>query len=378
MNKTILLLAFSAICLSIKAQVIISELNDPQVSYLTNRWLEITNIDVCDVSLSDYDIIAIGNSTNGTVAGAAGGTCTWSPTGILSIGASVTFGGTANTAFTPTFTSASFNNGTSIVTNWNGQQRDGARLEKNGVLVDLAWIANGTGAFFVDRSLRRNATVCQGSNPGSLAQWTSVTGTNHTNHDTHTNTVPWCGVSCALPVELAAFSAKVSENNREVNLEWSTASELNNDYFTIERSADGLVWEDITSVDGAGTSSELNSYFGADHFPLAGTSYYRVKQTDFDGSSDYTEVRVVNIGGFGHNMALVGYQVNEETVDLRISFYTSDKYTLNIYDGMGHLVLSMKTDTSFLELNKYYFPSGMYFVQLSNEFSTITEKIIVP
>lgn len=99
-----------------------------------------------------------------------------------------------------------------------------------------------------------------------------------------------------LPIELLSFEASVI-NPQEVQLDWQTASERNNDYFTIERSTDGLNWEEVTKVKGAGVSSKLLSYTSFDENPFQGISYYRLKQTDFDGKFSYSEIRDVKING---------------------------------------------------------------------------------
>lgn len=94
-----------------------------------------------------------------------------------------------------------------------------------------------------------------------------------------------------LPVELLNFNALL--NNRQVELTWQTASEHNNDFFTVERSADGFNFEPIAYVDGAGNSNSLLSYATQDANPFEGVSYYRLKQTDFDGAFEYSDIRVV-------------------------------------------------------------------------------------
>lgn len=84
-----------------------------------------------------------------------------------------------------------------------------------------------------------------------------------------------------LPIELISFAATPQAGT--VVLNWSTATELNNDFFTIERSVDGFSWEDLLSISGAGTSIHRLDYSAKDVRPYAGLSYYRLKQTDFDG-----------------------------------------------------------------------------------------------
>ena len=96
-----------------------------------------------------------------------------------------------------------------------------------------------------------------------------------------------------LPIKLISFDAKRNTNN-EVNLKWITATETNNDYFTIERSSDGRNFEKILTQHGAGNSNQPITYNATDRYPLSGTSYYRLKQTDYDGKFTYSDVRVVN------------------------------------------------------------------------------------
>lgn len=101
--------------------------------------------------------------------------------------------------------------------------------------------------------------------------------------------------SSPLPVELISFDATVVDEQKSVVLEWETASESNNDYFTIERSVDGYNWESITSVNGMGNSSVTTRYAYKDRQPMKGVSYYRLKQTDFNGDSEFFDIRSVMI-----------------------------------------------------------------------------------
>ena len=89
-----------------------------------------------------------------------------------------------------------------------------------------------------------------------------------------------------LPINLLSFTADCNTLNQTVNINWSTASETNNDYFTIERSKDGETWEIVTVVKGAGNSNDLINYNVNDDAPSSTVSYYRLKQTDFNGVSN--------------------------------------------------------------------------------------------
>lgn len=91
-----------------------------------------------------------------------------------------------------------------------------------------------------------------------------------------------------LPVELVSFSAILS--SKQVDIAWETASETNNDYFTIEKSKDGVNFEELMRVKGAGNSTQHLSYFDIDQSPWGGISYYRLKQTDFNGNFNYSSI----------------------------------------------------------------------------------------
>lgn len=94
----------------------------------------------------------------------------------------------------------------------------------------------------------------------------------------------------SLPVDLLTFSAY--EESNKVELNWATASEMNNDHFTVERSADGINFSAIGQVKGAGNSAVVNEYRMSDELPST-TVYYRLKQTDYNGSFSYNGGLVV-------------------------------------------------------------------------------------
>ena len=99
-------------------------------------------------------------------------------------------------------------------------------------------------------------------------------------------------VTSPLPVGLLSFSAE--QDNHAVKLSWATATEQNNDHFTIERSADALTYESVGTIGGAGTSSLGHNYDFEDQHPAEGMNYYRLKQTDYDGHSKYYNVITAN------------------------------------------------------------------------------------
>ena len=98
----------------------------------------------------------------------------------------------------------------------------------------------------------------------------------------------------SLPIELLYFSATVEENNHVV-LEWKTGSEINNEFFYVERSTDGVNFEVIEVVNGAGDSQDELAYKTYDFDAPIGIVYYRIRQIDFDGENEVFNIKSVFI-----------------------------------------------------------------------------------
>ena len=141
--------------------------------------------------------------------------------------------------------------------------------------------------------------------------------------------------SVPLPIKLLNFNASFHSNGSVV-IYWQTASEIQNDYFTIERSVDGLTFETVKNIEGAGTSSMLLNYSEIDTSPYVGKSYYRLKQTDFNGQFNYSEIRSVNSAGFAKPEVYM--YPNLVTNKLTIEGKKSELNEISIYDMQGQNV----------------------------------------
>jgi len=104
--------------------------------------------------------------------------------------------------------------------------------------------------------------------------------------------VPDANVSLVLPIDLISFSAY--QDNKQAELYWITANEINNEYIEIERSKDGENFTQIGVVNGNGTSQDIQHYRFSDSFPFTGINYYRLKQVDNNGKSEYSKVIRLN------------------------------------------------------------------------------------
>lgn len=146
------------------------------------------------------------------------------------------------------------------------------------------------------------------------------------------------GTGCSLPVELSHFEAKPYGN--AVKVEWSTASELNNDYFIVERCADAVHFEAIGRVEGAGDADQLRNYDFMDDSPLAGDNYYRLRQVDVDGRASYGPVRLVKVG---KDAALAVFPSPVfDRLTLSLDLAGEETFSWQVIDFMGRTVMEEK------------------------------------
>jgi hypothetical protein len=171
----------------------------------------------------------------------------------------------------------------------------------------------------------------------------------------------------ALPVTLISFTAV--ENEGDVRINWVTASELNNDYFLIERSKDGVHFSTLTKVDGAGTTKTETRYEAIDDRPFVGRSYYRLRQVDFDTKTTFFNVITV----YTNEPALVEPYPNP-TTDYLYFDVEAGKYSINVSDLNGVLMhssfISTETETGRLALHMNDLEAGTYIVHLINKTSS--------
>lgn len=189
-----------------------------------------------------------------------------------------------------------------------------------------------------------------------------------------TNIVP-------LPIELTMFNAKL--NGNYVDLIWSTATEKNNDYFTIERSIDGINFEAIGVVKGAGNSVTEKYYSFQDKYPLVGTSYYRLKQTDFSKESSYSVIQSISIDEKTKFDFKLFPNPSDKNEDIRLQFFGKENDLVNVLitDLTGNILSEkdIKLTSSATEIAlKHHFNAGIYFIKVSNKFGeVINQKFIV-
>ncbi len=219
---------------------------------------------------------------------------------------------------------------------------------------------------------------------GDVAVTVSSTGTYLTLTCTNTGCNSGWVAACpsfisVLPIELISFTGECNVEN-VVDLKWKTISETNNDFFTIERSNNTYDWEIIGRVKGAGNSTQVNDYKFTDKQRFTETVYYRIKQTDFNSESKYSEIIAVS------NCKLIAASVDEVSIypnpatDVFTVNSNSSATTLEIYNALGVMVAKKNLEVGENKLNSSDLKSGTYYVKISDATSAskMTKLIINP
>lgn len=166
-----------------------------------------------------------------------------------------------------------------------------------------------------------------------------------------------------LPVTLISFHARFEETH--VSLKWETLTEINNDYFLVQRSKDLETWETLEKVQGSGDSRTLRKYHFSDYAPLPGVSYYRLFQVDYDGKFEIfgplavTSLEVKSIKIFP----------NPASNELFISLPHTDGVALiELFDALGNLQMKLKSqsdDNNLLQMDVSNLGSGIYTIRVT-------------
>jgi hypothetical protein len=152
----------------------------------------------------------------------------------------------------------------------------------------------------------------------------------------------------ALPVELYSYVVKLKNN--KVRIDWSTASEIDNDYFVVERSQDAYHFEEIGREEGAGFSESFRYYAITDRFPFEGISYYRLKQVDCDGTTTYFDIKMVdNNDGYTDEHGLTVYPnpiMEHSKFSIGLEGFEGDAVQGKIQNMSGFLIYSDEINIS--------------------------------
>ena len=173
-----------------------------------------------------------------------------------------------------------------------------------------------------------------------------------------------------LPIRLAHFYARAG--NSQAFLSWRTATETGNDYFSVERSADGRSFAEIGRVAGAGTSFEPRDYAFTDEHPLPGINYYRLRQTDFDGTYSYSHVVTVSTAA-PPSVSLFPVPA-KDVLHIHLEKPSAASGVFEIHDPAGRLVRAGNLPEEIADhaLNMAGLPAGVYTLRLRDGSNQLT------
>ncbi len=190
------------------------------------------------------------------------------------------------------------------------------------------------------------------------------------------------GEAISLPISLGSFKAKRQTN--DVLIEWTTLSEINNDYFLVERSANGVEFETLGMVDGSGNSNRLIKYHFIDEEPINGINYYRLKQVDFNGESSFSPIDAVEFFGKDFQAEIYPNPAPIKRINVEVFNIKSPSIEIQFFNSSGRLIkqrtLSSKKgklifNLTVLSMNEI--EPGLYFIRLIDGQKEILKKAIV-
>ncbi|MEK9620359.1 MAG: T9SS type A sorting domain-containing protein, partial [Flavobacteriales bacterium] len=183
-----------------------------------------------------------------------------------------------------------------------------------------------------------------------------------------------------LPIDLVSFEGECVDN--QTNLEFVVASQVNNEYFTIERSKNLLSWEKLGDIVGGGTNNEEITYNFKDISPNSGDNYYRLSQTDIDGTTEsFSPIAVTCESKVENYHIYPNPTTNRIAVEFELEFYQGDDIELVIRDFKGSIVKSNSIDLNrgynYFEVDLSDIPNGIYMISYSGTKNHIPLKRVI-
>jgi len=181
-----------------------------------------------------------------------------------------------------------------------------------------------------------------------------------------------------LPIDLISYTGKAQAQGNM--LKWVTASETENAYFTLEHSTDGNSFKAITTIEGAGTISNPQSYNFLHRDAPAGISYYKLWQTDLNGTKNYVGIVSLTRGEVSLNITSILPIPVLEFVELSYTSISESQAQLQIFDALGRNMVDMSilsnTGINDRTIDVSSFTPGIYFLTISQGDDAVTEKFI--
>ncbi len=177
----------------------------------------------------------------------------------------------------------------------------------------------------------------------------------------------FCAAGGPMPIELSSFTAH--NKGTGVSLDWSTAQELNNNYFQVEKSVNANDWSVVAQVNGAGNSQTVKNYNAFDANPVSGINYYRLKQVDFDGNFKYSKTVSIKVDGPKTAISILTNPFHN-TLSINFNSASSQMVSARLIDITGKQVASENWSVTSGNVRKDFsagsLQQGLYILTIRN------------
>lgn len=255
--------------------------------------------------------------------------------------------------------------------------RDAISYDNNSSKAPLLYVEYQTGSGSVDTTDCYVTCIDESTKPAGSSLTTdnieTAVFTSGGNHDSMNNFGLWGG---SLPVEWLSFKARFIGD--DVLLEWATAMEENNSHFVVERSANGEEWVAIGEINGAGFSTQVNRYDLMDMQALNGTSYYRIKQVDFDGKYSYSHTEVLH----KQKLTDIGMNISPNPASdfVEVSWVknlNAATGSLQLLNMQGQVIKNYELERDqMVEIDLTDLDRGFYIVEIRTPMRRFTKKLL--
>ena len=174
-----------------------------------------------------------------------------------------------------------------------------------------------------------------------------------------------------MPIHLTSFVG--FENDQTVLLNWTTDSEVNNAYFEVQRSSNGVIWETITELTAAGNSNRPVSYTVEDYEPSAGMNYYRLKQVDFNGTFSFSNIAIVINS---KNSEATNFMVYPNPVSDQLTIRNAEFARVILVNEFGRIIYDDYIPPGVHALNFENMQKGIFLLRAISENGSYSTKLI--
>jgi hypothetical protein len=246
-------------------------------------------------------------------------------------------------------------------------------------LCNVFWIAEGavsmgTFTYMKGTVISHNAACSMGANGNLEGRMLSTYGAVSFSTGVIYKDPLYFKTTSYLPIELLSFTAEVKKERVELN--WTTTAEINNDYFNVEYSVDGTNFTPISEIKGAGNSEQILNYSTVHYTPLDGVSYYRLKQTDFDGKTSYSKKVALDF----NNTKDVTLDIYPNPFSGEATFQTSEilkEASVIVYNSQGAVKEIRNISGQTFTFERENLRSGLYWIKLVQDDKVIAIKKLV-